>query len=233
MIKFFRHIRKSLLMENNTSKYFKYAIGVILLVVIGILIALQINNWNTERKDKNTATYLLSSLQEDLENDIEELKYNILDAENTVKASKTLQLYYLDSEKYSNDFQQHVRDVEMSVSSDLNNITYNEMLNSGSINLLSKDIRKAIAQHYWYIESFDGNRDDLLQLKRIVNQLLIENGCTPNALTEKDLKIALNDQKLRAAIKQWEFLGKKQIGVHEGFMTKTQKLISRIEKEKL
>ena len=49
MIKFFRHIRKNLLMENKTSKYFKYAIGEIVLVVIGILIALQINNWNDRR----------------------------------------------------------------------------------------------------------------------------------------------------------------------------------------
>ena len=46
MIKFFRNIRQSLIMENKTSKYLKYAIGEILLVVIGILIALQINNWN-------------------------------------------------------------------------------------------------------------------------------------------------------------------------------------------
>ena len=52
MIKFFRHIRKSLLMENKTGKYLKYAIGEIILVVIGILIALSINNWNEERKNR-------------------------------------------------------------------------------------------------------------------------------------------------------------------------------------
>jgi len=50
MIKFFRRIRQNLLMENKTGKYFKYAIGEIVLVVIGILIALQINNWNEDRK---------------------------------------------------------------------------------------------------------------------------------------------------------------------------------------
>ena len=50
MIKFFRHIRKSLLMENKTSKYIKYAIGEIVLVVIGILIALQVNNWNNNQQ---------------------------------------------------------------------------------------------------------------------------------------------------------------------------------------
>jgi hypothetical protein len=49
MIKFFRKIRQNLLSEGKTSKYFKYAIGEIILVVIGILIALAINNWNNER----------------------------------------------------------------------------------------------------------------------------------------------------------------------------------------
>jgi len=49
MIKLFRHIRQSLIMKNQTGKYLKFAIGEIILVVIGILIALQINNWNSER----------------------------------------------------------------------------------------------------------------------------------------------------------------------------------------
>jgi len=53
MIKFFRKIRQNLLSEGKTGKYFKYAIGEIVLVVIGILIALQINNWNENRKEKN------------------------------------------------------------------------------------------------------------------------------------------------------------------------------------
>jgi hypothetical protein len=46
MIKFFRKIRQNLLMENKTGKYFKYVIGEIVLVFIGILIVLSINNWN-------------------------------------------------------------------------------------------------------------------------------------------------------------------------------------------
>jgi|TARA_R110000737_G_C14509985_1_gene473452 hypothetical protein len=46
MIKFFRKIRQNLVSKGNTGKYLKYAIGEIILVVIGILIALSINNWN-------------------------------------------------------------------------------------------------------------------------------------------------------------------------------------------
>ena len=56
MIKFFRKIRQNLLMENKTGKYFKYAIGEIVLVVIGILLALSINNWNSTRIQKNDIT---------------------------------------------------------------------------------------------------------------------------------------------------------------------------------
>ena len=50
MIKFFKKIRQKLLSENQFSKYLIYAVGEIILVVIGILIALQINNWNEEDK---------------------------------------------------------------------------------------------------------------------------------------------------------------------------------------
>ena len=62
MIKFFRHIRKTLISENNMGKYFKYAIGEILLVVIGILLALQINNWNENRKERSNELKILNTL---------------------------------------------------------------------------------------------------------------------------------------------------------------------------
>ncbi|AOW19914.1 DUF6090 family protein [Urechidicola croceus] len=62
MIKFFRNIRKNLLNEGKTSKYFKYAIGEIVLVVIGILIALSINNWNQNRISNNEEQTILKNI---------------------------------------------------------------------------------------------------------------------------------------------------------------------------
>ena len=70
MIKFFRKIRQNLLMENKTGKYFKYAIGEIILVMIGILLALQVNNWNETRKISNTIESLFSVFENELENNI-------------------------------------------------------------------------------------------------------------------------------------------------------------------
>jgi hypothetical protein len=74
MIKFFRHIRQTLLMENKTSKYFKYAIGEIILVVIGILIALQINNWNEIRKSNQFETKILKEIRASIQLDLERNK---------------------------------------------------------------------------------------------------------------------------------------------------------------
>jgi len=73
MIKIFRKIRQNLVMENKTSKYFKYAIGEIMLVVIGILIALQINNWNENRLKQEQLISVYERTLIDIDNDIQEM----------------------------------------------------------------------------------------------------------------------------------------------------------------
>ena len=70
MIKLFRKIRFELMSENKTGNYFKYAIGEIILVVIGILIALQINNWNNNRLDNQYEKQILLEIQKSLQNDL-------------------------------------------------------------------------------------------------------------------------------------------------------------------
>ena len=69
MIKFFRKIRRNLLSDGKTGKYLKYALGEIILVVIGILIALQINNWNDDRKNQLFEQEILTLINENLKND--------------------------------------------------------------------------------------------------------------------------------------------------------------------
>ena len=62
MIKFFRQIRQNLLTQNKLSKYLLYAVGEIVLVIIGILIALQINNWNINVKNNNLKKEILKDV---------------------------------------------------------------------------------------------------------------------------------------------------------------------------
>ncbi|WP_445386481.1 DUF6090 family protein [Robiginitalea sp. IMCC44478] len=70
MFRFFRQLRQKFLAENRFSRYFLYAVGEILLVVIGILIALQVNNWNEGRKDRVLEKEVLFALKQTLENDV-------------------------------------------------------------------------------------------------------------------------------------------------------------------
>jgi hypothetical protein len=73
MIKFFRQIRQRLVTENKVGRYLIYAIGEIFLVVIGILIALSLNTWNDNRKDRIAEKELYKTLIGSLENDLEDV----------------------------------------------------------------------------------------------------------------------------------------------------------------
>ena len=77
MITLFRKIRKSLLASGASRKYVYYAVGEIALVVIGILIALQINNWNEERKDRIIEQEYLIGLRAEFEYNFRDLEANI------------------------------------------------------------------------------------------------------------------------------------------------------------
>jgi hypothetical protein len=90
MIKFFRKIRYDLMEKNKTGKYLKYAFGEIILVVIGILIALQINNWNEKKNSINQAEKHLETISLNLKDDI-------LQAENLLSETQT-------TIEYANDF---------------------------------------------------------------------------------------------------------------------------------
>ncbi|NNF76155.1 MAG: hypothetical protein HKN00_13300, partial [Flavobacteriaceae bacterium] len=80
----------------KTSKYFKYAIGEILLVVIGILIAIQVNNWNENRKERNQENAILAQLQNEFKSNLSQLDDKIESKKESIRS--TLRLFtYIDS----------------------------------------------------------------------------------------------------------------------------------------
>jgi hypothetical protein len=85
-MKLFRKIRQRLLAQNRGTRYLLYAVGEIVLVVIGILIALQINNWNQQRQRNNQETIYLEDLKRDFLFDIETLHQKIAQNENAIES---------------------------------------------------------------------------------------------------------------------------------------------------
>jgi len=102
MIKFFRKIRQRLLTENKFSKYLLYAVGEIVLVVIGILIALSINTWNEEKLNKTKEHILLNEMHDELGLDVEELQLKIQRYKNWIRANQMV-LDHLDMKPVNTD----------------------------------------------------------------------------------------------------------------------------------
>jgi hypothetical protein len=149
MIKFFRKIRQRLLTENNFSKYLFYAIGEIILVVIGILIALQINNWNQDQLKLKETKVLLINLELDVEDNIDKLK----DYQNFLQTRKDRADFILNSLD-----KQKVLDSTLFISAitrvgwilDYSQMfpTYIEILSSGKLSYInSVNLKKALAEY--------------------------------------------------------------------------------------
>ena len=102
MIKFFRKIRRNLLSEGKTGKYFKYAIGEIVLVVVGILIALSINNWNEANKEKKLEYDILRQLGKNLEEDIDNMN-SIIEYQKLTISSQNSLIRWMESDASYND----------------------------------------------------------------------------------------------------------------------------------
>lgn len=140
MIKFFRKIRQNLLSEGKTGKYLKYAIGEIILVVIGILIALQINNWNELNKQRAKEVQFLKNLQSDLIFEESELDRYIGIRESIVNSAQ-IALEHFNGKPVENIqiFNFHIFSVGIWQEFQRNNNTFLELLNSGNLTIISND----------------------------------------------------------------------------------------------
>ena len=151
MIKLFQNIRKNLLNEGKTTRYFKYAIGEIILVVIGILIALQINNWNEERKEKIVEKNFFENVRIDLEKDEEKLKYYHKFYTKRIEYLDTL-LTYVRNPNITmgiEKFGMYVEPLFYASDPTNNNTTFESAKTSGTFNnFKEKELLKELSQYY-------------------------------------------------------------------------------------
>lgn len=154
MIKFFRQIRRNLLVENKTGKYLKYAFGEIILVVIGIFLAIQLNDLNEQRKDHEKELSFLSKLKDDINLDILNLSQSdSMFASCESSSKRALQIF------------NRAKTVEDIIATDslfktawtnlkINRKTYDEILNTSGIYILkNKKLLNHITDYYALIET--------------------------------------------------------------------------------
>lgn len=146
MIKFFRNIRQQLLTEGRTGKYLKYAFGEILLVVIGILIALQINNWNLNKSNLKESNEFVARLKAEVKSNIGFIKEEIKKKESQRRSSLAiLKMVGEDITKLSSMTLDSLIIISMANGNvEFKNGTLNEGINTGKVALINSDSLKTL-----------------------------------------------------------------------------------------
>ena len=217
MIKFFRRIRQQVLSANRFSKYLLYAIGEIILVVIGILIALQINNWNEISKNKSTEKEYLTELLEDFEINLQKSNSNISSIEsNLPRLMGLLKQSALEEPTISVDSLNKdcalLSTMPAYISTDR---TYNNLIGSGDFKLISNPALKSnIADYYKNVDlinlvqathemdlvnTFQPYIIDYLDYQA-VPWLMVDDYPLPPPVEENRIMDVLQDQKFRNII---------------------------------
>ena len=152
MIKFFRRIRQNLLSEGKTGKYLKYAIGEIILVVIGILIALSINNWNENKKNIKQAKKHLETISLNLKDDIKQAEKLLDETETTLEYSNTFLSQFKTLKPVDNNIQMYLIYLMYERNLEVNESGFNALLNSNGMSFIDENLQVLILDYYRHIE---------------------------------------------------------------------------------
>ena len=181
MFKFSRHIRQNLLMTNKTGKYLKYAIGEIILVMIGILLALQVSHWNNESADRKLEKRYLSELILDLQTD--SLVIARAKKSSDLQASTKIKLLgYYKEQKIKEDSLIYYFDEQWRNVAKFNPITttLDEMKSTGNIGVIENTaIRRKILETYNYYTTHINNFQERYLIQQDALGNLVQS-TTPN-----------------------------------------------------
>ncbi len=155
MIKFFSRIRRELMETNKTGKYIKYAIGEIVLVVIGILIALSLNNWNFNRLERQEEQRFLMRFKSDIQMQLDQLAELEGNLQTKIDLAESLLADYQAKGSFNkvDGFSTGISKLMRTSSFPNINTTFNEINASGQVGIIRNDsLRSAIIKFYQYNE---------------------------------------------------------------------------------
>jgi len=174
MINFFRKTRKKLADDNKPMKYLRYAIGEIVLVVIGILIALSINNWNEGRKEIVIEQNYLERLLIDLQKDINGLSFSKESSKNHINQIKLLTNAITNPDLSNHSPTQILESIEKltwTAFLPISRFVYDELNSTGRMALIgSEELREQLAAYYGEIEHWEKELESIEFRKQFANE---------------------------------------------------------------
>jgi hypothetical protein len=176
VIKFFRKIRQKLLQDKKFSKYLIYAIGEIVLVVVGILIALQINNWNEAKKYREKEVILLTEMKANLQEDLKDLQFNIENNKKRIRYNDVIRTVMEEKIPFNDSLKPYFGNIFGNFQL-VENTSAWENLKSVGLDLVSNDsLRNNLSQlysnRYNYLENLEKGFDDKYHWSQLYPQIL-------------------------------------------------------------
>ena len=148
MINYFRKIRKKLADDNKPIKYMRYAIGEIVLVVVGILIALSINNWNEAKKDLKEEITILKNIKKDVLADTLDVAFNIKYHKVFLESEKKLNTYIHGNENIKESQIDFVNSLGSPLFTILHQASFTNLQNNDLGIITNNDLKQEISRHY-------------------------------------------------------------------------------------
>ncbi|MBO6881046.1 DUF6090 family protein [Winogradskyella sp.] len=238
MIKLFRKVRQRLLTENKFSKYSLYAIGEILLVVIGILIALAINNWNENRKLRLAELETLSEIQNGLVQDNNVLLSNLKILETKKIECRELITHIENKFPYSTKLDSLFMNVYYHKGyKTFNNSGFELLKQRGFDIILNSELRKSITKHYTTdLSDINGILTRLEQLNLIQADNLYDNfklsyKSGDGIMQAYEYDSLLNDPKVLGPFYHLELMNIHYINMLTEFKEKTENILEKVNAE--
>lgn len=237
MIKFFRKIRQRLLSENKLSKYLIYAIGEIVLVVIGILIALQINNWNDGRKNEIKEYKLLTEMRGNLKTDSIDMAGNIARNASVLKSAEAIHNQLDNNIAWNDSMATHYSRLNSYISKIAIVKSSYENLKSIGFDLIKNDslrgkIHELYAQQYPFVERMESEHMEAMKYSLLLPQLTSKVKSTAKWKSKPlDLNALVNDNEFKETIILFIKAQEGFIGLYQNLQQLQSELIEMIEKE--
>ena len=159
MIKLFRNIRKTLINEGKTTNYLKYAIGEIVLVVIGILIALAINNWNQNRNNTASAKLHLKTVAQNIKEDLIQLNYMYQFTDTTLAYSKKLTRQFQTLDSIDDKTTLYISYLLLEKTTTPNKSGLETINNSGELAYVNQEIQEMLLDYYNILDNISGREE--------------------------------------------------------------------------
>ena len=237
MARIFNTIRQRLLAQNRLTRYLVYAVGEIVLVVIGILIALQLNNWNADQKLINEELALLAEMRQNLERDLDDCRSNIASNQRWQRSQEIVLNHLEQATPFHDSLRYYYGNIFGATQLTANSSAYDNLKSIG-FNLISNDsLRRAIttlySERYTFLRNTEIELDIHMQLEDMaphIYEKLVMDTVWKSAYPI-DLESLRNDNAFKGTLRMNIWIRGFQIMLYKDIEERIIQLIAMIDEE--